>query len=74
MCECDRQMGKLPYLVDTRVYPEVDITGDMVIIDSVSGEPVRILETEASETTEQSNWIPILILTGIGLLALRGMR
>lgn len=78
MCECDRRMGKLPYSIqtsnDSNTYPEIDLAGDIVIVDSVSGEPVHVESTDASQTTKESNWLPVLIVTAITLFALKGMK
>ena len=78
MCGCDQQMGKLPYSIQTSngpdVYPEIDIVGDRVVVDGISGEVLGVEQTESSQTTKQSNWFPILILTAIGLFALKGMK
>lgn len=78
MCECDWTMGRLPYSVQTSndlsVYPEIDLAGDLVIVDSVSGEPVHVEQTEASQTTKESNWLPVLIVSLITLFALKGIK
>lgn len=78
MCECNQTMGRLPYQIQTsndpNVYAEMDVAGDIVITDEISGMPVHVESTESSETTKQSNWLPVLIITGITLFALKRMK
>lgn len=76
MCSRDQQMGRVdsPYLIDTGIYPEQDVTGDLILVDHINGRVVDILPTEASETTKQSNWLPILIISAITLFALKGIK